>query len=222
MRAAVASPVSMSIAVCAGCIGLGFAGVLGALVATLAVVVLAAHTARYALVRRYLDHQAWLRERMQRDQARLLLLRPSGAVRVAHYTELRALVEEIEQIDGAEAARFELQDLLDHWVRLAVSLQKCTNSLRMAGAAALPSVAICDSVRSSRRRDILQRRIRHRDECKRRMEQITDELDAVDELIRLIAQRTACPALDGELDREIDRRLWELDEVDAALHQLSA
>jgi len=44
----------------------------------------------------------------------------------------------------------------------------------------------------------------------------------VDELVRLVAQRVACPSLEGELDREIERRLWELDEVDAALDQLSA
>jgi hypothetical protein len=54
------------------------------------------------------------------------------------------------------------------------------------------------------------------------MEELADELEATDELIRLVAQRVACPPADAELDREIDRRLWELDEVDAALHQLSA
>jgi hypothetical protein len=37
----------------------------------------------------------------------------------------------------------------------------------------------------------------------------------------LVAQRVACPTLEGELDREIERRLWELDEVDAALHSLT-
>ena len=46
--------------------------------------------------------------------------------------------------------------------------------------------------------------------------------ELVDELVRLVAQRVACPSLDGELDREIERRLWELDEVDEALSQLSA
>ena len=54
------------------------------------------------------------------------------------------------------------------------------------------------------------------------MEKLADELEATDELVRLVAQRVACPEIDGELDRELDRRLWELDEVDAALHQLSA
>src|ERR1051325_8181894 len=76
--------------------------------------------------------------------------------------------------------------------------------------------------RTSRHGDILQRRIRHRDECVRWMAQITDEIEGIDQLIRLIIQRTACPVFDLELGREIDRRLWELDEVDAAMHQLSA
>jgi hypothetical protein len=66
------------------------------------------------------------------------------------------------------------------------------------------------------------RRMRHRDECVKRIERLADELEAVDELVRLVAQRVACPSLDGELDREIERRLWELDEVDEALNQLSA
>jgi hypothetical protein len=68
----------------------------------------------------------------------------------------------------------------------------------------------------------MARRLRHRDECIRRIERLADELEAVDELVRLCAQRVACPAVDAELDREIERRLWELDEVDDALRQLSA
>jgi hypothetical protein len=68
----------------------------------------------------------------------------------------------------------------------------------------------------------MQRRIRHRDQTARRMEKLIDELEGIDELVRLVAQRTACPSFDLDLDRELDRRLWELDEVDEALHQLSA
>lgn len=212
----------MSMAVFAGCIGVGAAGWLGAMIATALVLAVAVQTARTKLVRRYLDEQARLRVRMQRDQARLRELRTSGAVRIAHYSELRALVDEIERLDDGEAQRYELQDLLDHWTRIAVDLQRYAEALRLAGAAALPAVSICESVKSTRRRELLQRRIDHRDDCKRRMAELTDELDAIDELIRLIAQRTACPAGDRERDREIERRLWQLDEVDAAMHQLSA
>src|SRR5262249_27794662 len=109
------------------------------------------------------------------------------------------------------------------FVRLAVNHQRCNESLRLAGCDTLAAATpIAQASKSKQRRDILQRRIRHREQCVQRMEQLVDELESITELVRLIAQRTACPTLDLELDRELDRRLWELDELDAALHQLSA
>jgi hypothetical protein len=174
-------------------------------------------------VRRYIDERARARTRARRESQRMRQLRPAGATRQQHYNELRLLVEEVERIDAAEAARFELQDLLDHFVQVAVSHQRCVDALRMAGANALPQATpIADAPRSSRRRELMQRRIRHRDECLRRMEKLVDELEGIDQLVRLVVQRTACSRMDGDLDRELDRRLWELDEVDAALRQLSA
>jgi hypothetical protein len=181
------------------------------------------NAARYRGVRAYVDEQAVTRSRARRECERLKQLRPTGASRQQHYNELRLLVEEVERLDATEAQRFELQDLLDHFIRVAVSHQRCFDAMRMAGASSLPSATpITDNPRSSRRRDIMQRRIRHRDECLRGMEKLVDELEGIDQLVRLIVQRTACSRLDGELDRELDRRLWELDEVDAALRQLSA
>jgi hypothetical protein len=221
VHGAVASPVCVAVTLFAACIGVGYAGVLGALVATAIVVVLGALTSRLPRVRDYLDEQARLQARTRRHCRRLKQIRRTSPARLRHYDELRVMVEEIERIDDAEAARFELQDLLDHFVKLAVSHQRCVDALRLSGADALPT-PIADASRMSRRSDIIQRRVRHRDECVRRMAQITDELEGIDQLIRLVAQRTACPMFDTELDREIDRRLWELDEVDAAMHQLSA
>lgn len=222
IRGAVASPVCVAISVFAACIGLGYAGMLGALLAMIAVIGLGAASARYGFVQRHLDHQARLRLRAKRESSRLRALRPAGPVRQTQYLELRELVEEIEKTDAAEAARFELQDLLDHFVRLSIGHQKCLDALRLAGGNELPiAIPITDANRSKRRREILARRIRHRDECLRRIERLTDELEAIDELIRLVAQRTACPSLDPDLDREIERRLWELDEVEDALNQLS-
>jgi hypothetical protein len=207
----------------AGCIGLGYAGVIGAVVAVIAVIALGVNAARYRRVRSYVDEQALARSRAHRECQRLKLLRPAGATRQQHYNELRLLVEEVERLDEAEAARFELQDLLDHFVRVAVSHQRCVDAMRLAGANSLPPVtAITDTPRSSRRREIMQRRIRNRDECLRRMEKLIDELEGIDQLVRLVVQRTACSRMDDDLDRELDRRLWELDEVDAALRQLSA
>ncbi len=149
-------------------------------------------------------------------------LKPTGPVRQQQYTDLRDLVGEIERSDPHEAHRFELQDLLDHFVRLAVGHQRCLDSLRLAGGSDLPrALHISEPHRSVRRRDIMARRVRHRDECVRRIERLSDELEAVDELVRLVAQRVACPPMDCDLDREIERRLWELDEVDQALDALS-
>jgi hypothetical protein len=223
VRGAIASPVCVAISVFAACIGLGYAGIVGALVAMLAVIGLGAMSARYGIVQRHLDRQAQLRIRAKRENLRLKSLRPSGAVRQTQYLELRDLVEEVERTDSREASRFELQDLLDHFVRLSSSHQKCIDALRLAGGNELPvAIPITDANKSKRRREIQARRIRHRDECLRRVERLTDEIEAVDELVRLVAQRTACPSLDPDLDREIERRLWELDEVEDALNQLSA
>ncbi len=207
----------------AGCIGLGCAGAIGAVTAILVVIALGMNASRYRRVRNYVNEQARARSRARREGQRLRQLRPTGATRMQHYNELRVLVEEVEHLDEAEAARFELQDLLDHFVRVAVSHQRCVDALRMAGANGLPpGTPITAPPRSSRRREIIQRRIRHRDECLHKMEKLVDELEGIDQLVRLVVQRTACSRIDGDLDRELDRRLWELDEVDAALRQLSA
>jgi CHASE3 domain sensor protein len=224
VRGAVGSPVAISVAVFAGCIGLGYAGAIGAVLAVLAVLVAGAHAASYRVVRRYVDRHDRTRAKARREARRLKLLHPTGSTRQQHYNELRVLVEDIERLDETEAARFELQDLLDHFVRLAVDHQRCLESLRLAGANTPLSPALADGelARSKRRRDLIQRRIRHRDECVGRMEKFSEELDNIDELIRLVAQRTACPALDADLEREVDRRLWEIEEVEAAFHQLSA
>lgn len=223
IRGALVSPPCIAAAVFAACIGLGYAGVMGAMLAVSAVVALAATATRAAFVRRHLEVQAEQHERAKRESTRLKLLRPSGPVRQHQYIELRNLVEEIERVDAAEARRFELQDLLEHFVRLSTNHQRCLDALRLAGTSDLPlALPLSDASRSTRRKEIMLRRMRHREECLRRIDHIADELESIDELIRLVAQRVACPALEHEHEREIERRLWELDEVEAALHQLSA
>jgi len=221
MRGAVGSPICVAFSVFAACVGLGYAGLLGAFVAMLAVVGLGVTSTRYVCVRRHLDRQAEIRERCRRESVRLRQLRPTGPVRQQQYIELRELVEQVERTDPREAARFELQDLLDHFVRLAIAHQRCLEALRVAGSHDLPQNMYALD-RSKRRRDIIARRMQHREECLRRVERLSDELEAIDELVRLVAQRVACPMIDPDLGREIERRLWELDEVDAAYDQLSA
>jgi len=222
VRGALFNPVSLSVMAFAVCVGVGYAGLLGAVVAMMVFIGLGASTTRYRFVRRQLDRQLEYRIRQRRESERMRLLKPTGPVRQQQYSDLRDLVGEIERTDPDEARRFELQELLDHFVRLSVGHQRCLDSLRLAGGSDLPrQIPVHDSHRSVRRREIMARRLRHRDECVRRIEKLSDELEAVDELVRLVAQRVACPPLDGDLDREIERRLWELDEVDEALNSLS-
>jgi hypothetical protein len=223
VRGALFNPVSLSVMAFAVCVGVGYAGMLGALLAMVAFLSVGATSTRYAFVRRALDKQFEYRQRQRIEADRMRQLKPTGPVRQQQYCDLRDIVNEIERTDLAEAKRFELQQLLDHFVTLAVSHQRCLDSLRLAGSSDLPrALPLPDPHRSVRRREIMARRLRHRDECIRRIERLADELEAVDELVRLCAQRVACPAVDAELDREIERRLWELDEVDDALRQLSA
>ncbi len=222
VRGALFNPVSLSVMAFAVCVGVGYAGLLGALVAMTVFLGFGTGATRYKFVRKQLDRQFEYRIRQRREAERMRLLKPTGPVRQQQYTDLRDLVGEIERTDPDDAHRFELQELLDHFVRLSVNHQRCLDSLRLAGSSDLPrSLPLPEATRSARRREIMARRVRHRDECVRRIERLSDELEAIDELVRLVAQRVACPPLDGELDREIERRLWELDEVDEALNQLS-
>jgi hypothetical protein len=207
-------------AVFASCIGVGFAGVLGALCAFIGVALTISASTRYGFVRRHLDREAHTRMRCARETRRIRLLRPAGPVRVQQYIELRALVEETERMDGSEAARFELQDLLEHFSHLANTHQRCLDALRLAGSHDLPAALPIDPHRSKRRREIQARRLRHREACLARIERLAEELEAVDELIRLVAQRIASPVEDLDMDREVDRRLVELDELDAAIRLL--
>ncbi|CAN5815305.1 hypothetical protein BH11MYX3_BH11MYX3_10430 [soil metagenome] len=222
IRGALGSPICVAMTVFVGCVGLGYAGIVGALLAMLFATAVGASAARYKLVQRHLDRSAELRDRSRRESARFKALRPAGVVRQTQYVELRDLVEGVEHDDSREAARFELQDLLNHFVEVSVAHQRCLAALRLAGGELPVAVPMIDAPKSKRRREIQARRIRHRDECLRRIERLGEEIEATDELIRLVAQRVACPPLHDDLDREIERRLWELDEVDAAIEQLSA
>ncbi len=215
VRGALASPVCVAATVFGTCVGISSAGAIGALLSLVAIVGLCVALARIGVVRRYLDRQEGYLEVAKREATRLRQLRPAGPVRVQQYGELRRLVEEIEANHPIDAQRFELQDLLDHFARIAAAHYRCLDALRFAHDIAPP-------IRAGRRRAIHERRVAHRDACLRRVEQLADELEAIDELIRLCAQRVACPEVEVDLDREIDRRLWEFDEVDDAMTRLSA
>lgn len=218
--ATVTSPLSVAMMAFSTCVGVGYAGVLGATALFAVVIAVALAVSCSARVRRVLDSHFEFRARSRREAERQRLLRASGPVRQHQYAELRDLVTEIERADPGEARRFELGELLDQFVVLVARHQRCLDWMRRAGGCDLPPVVPIDA--QPKRRDLIARRIRHREECVKRISRLVDDIEAIDELVHLIAQRGACPADETEVTRDIERRVWELDEVDDALAQISA
>src|SRR5438874_1504880 len=75
IRGAIASPVCVAVTLFAACLGVGYAGLIGAIFATAVVVVLGATVSRYHRVRCYLDEQARLQVRTRRHCQRLKQVR---------------------------------------------------------------------------------------------------------------------------------------------------
>ncbi len=200
-----------------------YLGALGLALAACAVMSVGVATSRSRRAERYRERRRLMRARARREATRERELRASNALRQQQYRELRDLVLAIERSDPREAQRLELQDLLDYYAQLSAGHQRCLDALRAAsGSDGCPVAPVLDRPRARDRHGVQSRRMRHRDECTARLERIADELDATDELIRLVSQRVACAPLEALLDREIERRLGDLDDVDAALGQISA
>lgn len=174
--------------------------------------------------RRSIDEYVARQRRIERRNGREELLEQAGVPREP-LTELTALVEDIERRDGGRISRrFELEEILDHWVQLAIARERCVRALRMADRAqlvrALAEEPIVETRTSRRRRELLERRIRCWDQCKRDADRCAEELSAISELIRLLAQEAARPDLVLD-DDEIDRRLRDLDDEQSALRELA-
>jgi len=174
-------------------------------------------------VRRFLDRQRTRRARAHRERLRQRALREAATGRQHQYDELRAVAREIERADPFAAQCFELQELLDYFVRLTVGHQRCVVSLRISDGVGFDAAAPHHPrAIAEHRLGIAARRLRQRAECTIWLERIADQIDSADELIRLLAQRVTCANLAPLIDREIEQRLTELDEVDAAMGLLSA
>jgi len=218
VRHAVLNPISVSAMIFATCVGATTGGALGVLAAP-ALLVAAACLAWLAPVQRAIEHHVAAAARRDRERARLRSLHPVGPLRQGQYDVLRELVDEIERADPGEARRFELQDLLDAFVRIAVVHARCQ---RAASGSTGPfdDLPALEPTRSARTRGLITRRALQRDENHRRIAHLADQLEAIEHMIRLVAQRVACPAIDEDLDRDLDRRLWELEQIDTALEHL--
>src|SRR5688572_2745153 len=92
VRGALFNPVSLSVMAFAVCVGVGYAGLLGAMVALLAFIALGTSATRNDFVRKQLDRQFDYRVRQKRETERLKMLKPTGPVRQQQYCDLRDLV----------------------------------------------------------------------------------------------------------------------------------
>src|SRR5262249_25084635 len=133
--------------------------------------------------------------------------------------ELTLLSDEVERLDPELAQRFDLEDLLDRHVALALAHERCVRAMRMADRDHL--VRSRAAIDGRRRVDMFERRIRYWDQCKAQADRCAEEMATVADLVRLLAQKAACPDIVFE-DDVLERRLWELDEEESAFHLLSA
>jgi hypothetical protein len=216
VRGGLWNPVSGSLLAFVVCLGISCAGAIGGVVASVAFLTVGVTSTRLSFVRREIDRAVEATARHKREVERMRKLRPSGPSRQHQYAQLRDLVAGIERAESKH--RFDLQDLLEQFIALSVLHQRFVDLLSHSTVG--ESVLVPEP--SPRRREIMARRIRHRDQCATRITQIADDIESIDELIRLIAQRVHAPEIEVDVQREIERRLWELDEVDAAMEQLSA
>ncbi|MGE5184550.1 MAG: hypothetical protein ACM31C_20910 [Acidobacteriota bacterium] len=163
------------------------------------------------------------RARYARRDARERLLSPTSFSRETLF-ELTRLVDDIERNDPPLAERFDLEALLDRFVMLTNGHERAMRAVGMASRVQLERM--CESYRSDpgahpQRLDIAERRLRSQLQCEARAELLADELAIVSDLIRLIAQRAACPD-DPQPDEDIERDLAELDADEAARKLLAA
>jgi hypothetical protein len=160
------------------------------------------------------EQRACRRERRRRIAARRWKLRQVGALRAHQYEELQELVESCEP---SAVDRFDLEGLLDQFAALAQAHGRHAKAVELAA---------CDDKAPERARSPLSKQIRLRREeyraaCLRETEQLADDLEAVDELVRFVVQRVMAPPPGPRIEHELDRRLADLDEVDHAQEDLA-
>lgn len=137
--------------------------------------------------------------------------------------ELANLVDGIEASAPDVARRFELEELLDRHVALTLARERAIRAASMFDRGQLERTR--DAFRSApvgneRRLELCERRLRTHEHCHARANDLATELALLADLIRLVAQRVACPEEPPPDDR-IERYLAELDEDDAAQKQLA-
>ena len=207
-------------------VGLGIGVYVGslmlALVLVAATLTAAGVRAARAALRDGLGRAAERKRRIERRRRRERLLAEAQIPRDA-LLELTILADEIVRQDARLAERFEVEDLLDRHVDLMLAHERCLRAMRMADRDHLARARAehLNAPGSRRRAEVFERRIRCWDQARDQADRCAEELATLADLVRLLAQKAACPEplLDDDL---LDRRLGELDEEEHAYRQLSA
>lgn len=167
-------------------------------------------------------YTAW-RARESRREAREGMLVTAGCAREP-LVELDRLVRAIEQRDSELVRRLDLEALLDRHVALTIAYERALRAALMTDRGQLERIRDghrADPDHDPRRLELCERRIRCHDQCEATMQSLADELAVVADVIRLVAQRVACP---DELpaDDTIERCLGELDDRESARGVITA
>jgi hypothetical protein len=194
-----------------------YAGLVAAAMTAIGAIVIAVVVTRSAAVRVQLDQWAANQQLRQRDRLRMRRVEVCGPARAHQYRELSDLVEEIDHVDAKASNRYELEGLLDQFVETSRAHHRCVESLRFAPTGDAPFVE-----RSRMRGDIQARRVRRREESTQRIAELSDQLAAIDEMLHLIAHSVHSSSGASDVPAELERRMWELDEVDTAMAQIAA
>lgn len=172
-------------------------------------------------------YRRWLAERRRLELTRGNRQRRQHALESAGVLgdtliELTALVQAVELNDAAAARRYELEGLLDHYVDVAVALKRYERLIAANGRDELVTDLLLfqDDPSAAARVRILEHRLRCHDQCVVAAKKLRAQSDAIVELLRLIAQRSAMPELPDDTDA-IERRLADVESTEAALGELT-
>lgn len=194
------------------------------LLACAALLVLIAVRACAEPLRRALAENAVGRARYERRIARMRALPETST---AWYTlaELTRLVDETARRDPTLVERHELETLLDRHVALTLAHEQAQRAAAMSDRVQLERLveAVRADPRTSRRRlELCERRLRFQEQCEATVAGLADELANIADVLRLIAQRAACPELGDEPDGDVvDRQVAQLDADEAARRVLA-
>jgi hypothetical protein len=218
-----AQPITLT-ATFVGAVVLGCAaGVMAAGIAVTLIAVSLAFLVQNRFTRRLVSREMAAAARRKRAAQRNVKLERSGSPRRGDLAELTDLVDEIASGSPGESTELDLEELLDLFVDRAAAQERFRNAVRRAATlppADVPLAAPASPPRAAHA-DLIRRRAEHRDDCRRRIEELELELDAIAELVRLVAQKVSCPAGDlPSIEQAIERRLWELDARSEAMAQL--